>query len=184
MKPFAKLFAAGVAALALAPLAASAATLRPYDIDKEQTTLTRAGSFVEKYMYVLDGRDFDNNLADVAFALTELKLGSAIDINFGSESVPGVVFSRDFAGTSVLWSGTPTSGAWPADHLSVDTFRVDVPVFYLTITGNAIGTSINHGSYSFEITAMPAVPEPSSVALSLAGLGVLGWVASRRRRSV
>lgn len=169
--------------LALGPLVASASTLQAYEIDKEQSTFVHPGSFVEKYLFQLDSTDFPNSLADVSFALTELKLGSKIDIQFGPSEANSVIFSRDLNATDVLWSGTPTPASYGmADVLNVDTFRVDVPVFYLTIAGNAIGTStVNSGSYSFEITAMPAVPEPASLSLALAGLGAISLILRRRR---
>lgn len=169
--------------LALGPLVAAASTLQAYEIDKEQSTFAQPGSFVEKYLFQLDSADFPNALADVSFALTELKLGSQIDIQFGPSETDSVVFSRDLGASDVLWSGTPVGASYGlADVLSVNTFRVDVPVFYLTIKGNAIGTSaVNSGSYSFEIAAMPAVPEPASVSLAVAGLGLIGLLWRRRR---
>lgn len=48
------------------------------------------------------------------------------------------------------------------------------------------GVSTNNGAYSvnYQLAAIaPAVPEAGSMAMSLAGLGLLGLVASRRRRS-
>lgn len=46
------------------------------------------------------------------------------------------------------------------------------------------GKAINNGAYSinYNLTATPAVPEASSVAMTLAGLGLVGLVAARRRR--
>lgn len=37
-------------------------------------------------------------------------------------------------------------------------------------------------SVNYQLTALPAVPEPGSVAMMLAGLGVVGVMAARRRR--
>lgn len=48
-----------------------------------------------------------------------------------------------------------------------------------TTDGSAGGTYT--GAFNF---AVAAVPEPETYALMLAGLGMLGWVASRRRKNV
>lgn len=46
------------------------------------------------------------------------------------------------------------------------------------------GKAINNGGYSinYNLTATPAVPEAGSMAMALAGLGMVGLVAARRRR--
>lgn len=54
------------------------------------------------------------------------------------------------------------------------------------------GSSLNGGPATFDIVNVsvntglpftPAVPEPGSISLMLAGLGLVGWMASRRKRS-
>ena len=44
-------------------------------------------------------------------------------------------------------------------------------------------TSASGHDYSIDPTAVAAVPEPESYVLLLAGIGVLGFVAKRRRRA-
>jgi PEP-CTERM motif len=51
--------------------------------------------------------------------------------------------------------------------------------YYYAVTGDADGP--NGGSYSLT-SAVTAVPEPQTYALLLAGLGVVGFLAHRRRR--
>lgn len=47
------------------------------------------------------------------------------------------------------------------------------------------GESFNNGAYSinYYLSPTPAVPEPGTVAMALAGLGMVGLVAARRRRA-
>lgn len=61
---------------------------------------------------------------------------------------------------------------------------------YTLLAGNAYsfhvsGTTSGLGAYSvnYYLTPAPAVPEAGSVAMTLAGLGVVGLVAARRRRA-
>jgi len=55
--------------------------------------------------------------------------------------------------------------------------------YNLWVSGNPLG---DHGSYSIGITSSPtlAVPEPETYAMLLAGLGIVGAVARRRRARV
>jgi PEP-CTERM motif len=53
--------------------------------------------------------------------------------------------------------------------------------YYYTVTGTANGAV--GGAYSFIASAAP-VPEPETYALMVAGLGIVGFVAARRRNRV
>ena len=48
---------------------------------------------------------------------------------------------------------------------------------------HAIWTGASDGAESFFIVGTPAIPEPETYAMMLAGLGLLGFVARRRRQS-
>lgn len=50
--------------------------------------------------------------------------------------------------------------------------------YQLTIAGHAIGNQ--GGSYIGELAALPAVPEPGTIALTVSGLALLGAVARRK----
>jgi hypothetical protein len=69
-------------------------------------------------------------------------------------------------------------GAWTTNGVH-NTVTLDAGSYYYTVLGGALGTA----SYviSSAATAAP-VPEPETYALLGAGLGIVGFVASRRRR--
>jgi len=72
-----------------------------------------------------------------------------------------------------------------AERLIVEArFPLDSPIpdyYTLLVTGTAIGSQ--GGGYNFVLTA-GVVPEPAEYAMLLAGLGVVGMVARRRKMNV
>lgn len=106
--------------------------------------------------------------------------GLVLTLDRGSFSSVGTV-TRQFGGATVVsGSGaTRTITFTPEDYLDIE-------------LGNALGTggktdwTLAQAGFQvgdrFSLT-VSAVPEPSQVALLLAGLGAVGWVA-RRRRSI
>jgi hypothetical protein len=181
------------AALAVSSFAVSASTLEILEIDKGQTTYTSNphpyGAFFDVYQFDLSPEFVPfGNQAVVAYAFTELLFKPSPSITYTDITFGSVIFSRDQPPVGgglpvdIIISGTPVPGpGGPADTLSFAGFYVDVPRFYMTITGTAVGTGDNAGSYSFEIEAAP-VPEPATYSLALGGLALIGVAASKRRR--
>ena len=129
------------------------------DINKP---LTFAGASAIKY-------DFDYSGATnilLSLNLSETKLGTAKDINFTSIKVLD-------ATNAVVASWTPA----PQAVFTLDALPT-TSAFSLVLEGSVLKT----GHFDLSVTAQP-VPEPQSYALVLAGLGVVGFTASRRRRS-
>lgn len=126
--------------------------------------VTFLGSSAIKYDFTYSGA------SDILLSLSlgELKQGSITDIDFTSITV---VDSTN----TVVSSWTPAALA---------TFTLDsLPItssFSLILEGKVL----NKGHFDLSVGAIPAVvPEPETYGLLLAGLGVVGLTAARRRRS-
>lgn len=119
-------------------------------------------------------------------------------INFGSGSASidyGLSFTQASTLTGSLYNLFPTS---PITMTGISLFggsynsQITLPASdsgTFSFTGISAGTytlRFNYatqmpGGFSGVITTTPAVPEPESVALALAGVGVVGMLARRRR---
>jgi hypothetical protein len=81
--------------------------------------------------------------------------------------------------TSVLVNGTPLFDLIP---VGPDYYSFDLAVLPGTVSIKVQGASIGGGSFTGSYTVTP-VPEASAVAMTLAGLGLVGLVAARRRQA-
>jgi PEP-CTERM motif len=89
--------------------------------------------------------------------------------------------------SSIRVSGL-AAGLYTSDWSEVSMLPVDewTPIalsagdYFITVTGTAVNSKLQ-STYSVALSAVP-VPEPETYALFAAGLGIVGFVASRRRR--
>lgn len=123
--------------------------------------VTFSGASAIKYDFNFTGA---SNIL-LSLSLGELKLGTTKDIDFSSIKVLD-------ATNTVVASWTPA----PLATFTLDSLPI-TSAFSLVLEGKVLKT----GSYDLSVTALP-VPEAESYALVLAGLGVVGFTASRRRR--
>ena len=107
-----------------------------------------------------------NSLADSS--LTSIKLGSSSITGLNFSLYQGATLVE--AGISSTTNGVTSAYLNPA-YLSAGNYSLDV-----TGTGSTKG-----GSYTGMLSVAAPVPEPTEGALLLSGLGLMGFIATRRR---
>ena len=76
--------------------------------------------------------------------------------------------------------GSSLLGSFAGNNVSTGLGSLAAGNYHLDISGT-FGAQAFGGQYSVSLAAVPAVPEPSTYALMLAGLGAVAFVARRRR---
>ena len=111
----------------------------------------------------------------------------AATIDIGSQSLSLTIASGTAAWNTAAFngyefSGLATGGAWTGYNLATTFAGLDSS--RITFTPDAVWVNMEgitpDAGESFTIS-LTAVPEPTSPALLLAGLGAIAWVARRRR---
>ena len=130
---------------------------------------TAGGSFEEHANFVIStASDVNGSANTYALAFNGVNLHEIDDltINVWDGVHPlGTINYATFSGDNVTtWFGTLGAGQY---HLDID---------------GVFGPNATGGQYSVALNAVPAVPEPETYALMLAGLGALGFIARRRRQ--
>lgn len=145
----------------LVAAAALSACLAPAFAGNQSINLSSGGASFAQTSPVLQGGD------DV-ISFTNLAQGSyQFILTLSGQNISN--FAATFNGTSVPMTHVGKGWAGILDSTGTAPFA-------LKLTGTPTATS----RYSGELT-VTAVPEPETYALMLAGLGVLGFVARRRR---
>lgn len=87
-----------------------------------------------------------------------------------------------------VWSSTHPNetgaplGSFAGNNVTTSLGTLGAGQYHLDITGD-IGSTAVGGNYSIALNAVPAIPEPETYALMLAGLAGVFFMARRRRRS-
>ena len=140
---------------------------------------TSAGStFSDTYTFTLTG------LADSSASLTSSYLLSStikdLDITSFSLNLYNPVDNSiitTYAGTNIT-----AAGANPTDSWQLTAMGLTAGTYFLEVDGKVVGNG--GGSYGSDLTISPAVsavPEPASYGMMLGGLGLIGFVARRRK---
>ena len=180
-------------ALAFAGSAASAATVGEFTtldnlVMSPNPTVGPVGAAVHGNVQAASSVDetYNFNIADASDLFTYAKEFESLDV------------SLDPA-TFTLYSGTSTGNSGTAATMIGSTFsfaggtavtttysNLAAGNYFFEVTGSATG--VLGADYDLNINAntpggpLPAVPEPANMALLLAGLGLMGFMAKRRAR--
>lgn len=87
--------------------------------------------------------------------------------------------------TIELWDGSHPAGSsllgtFSGDNITTALGTLGAGQYHLDISGT-FGSNAVGGQYSIAMAAVPAIPEPETYALMLAGLGAVAFVVRRRR---
>jgi len=161
------------------------ATLGPMTLSSENGTLI--------YTSAYGGGLYDNNGASSDITLTFSSAVSSIAVRagdgagdldafgliayeFGTNNLLGSFYTPQFGGPNEPeWYTLTLSGIGNIGRVVVDPCNSGVCPGTLAGLGGVVVTDIN-------LNVAPAVPEPSTYALMIGGLGIIGWLGRRRSR--
>lgn len=141
---------------------------------------------------VLGANNMGNTFSDkFTFSVTGT---SAMNLNAIVSSIsPSATTGLDFTGLSLYGVGTggaadkliasgSGNASGPIDVWTLSTNSLTAGNYYLQVSGKMVGTTA--GSFGGAMMMMAApVPEPETYGMMLAGLGVLGFLARRRKQT-
>ena len=180
-------------ALAFAGGAASAATVGQFTtldnmVASDNPTIGPVGAAAHGDFQLAQAVDvvYNFNLADASDLFTYAKEFESLDVQLAPAA-----FTL-YSGTSTGDSGTAatmigTAFSFAGGNAVTTTYsNLAAGNYFFEVTGNATG--VLGADYDLNINAntpggpLPGVPEPANVALLLAGLGLMGFMAKRRAR--
>ena len=184
-------------ALALAGGAASAATVGTL-YDAATDTALANNPVLGPQLYAVFEQDGPAGTSPTFDYVYNFQLDATSDFNVSGNTYSGPVVAASDADFS-LYTGTSTGNSGTAGNMVGNAFS-----FAGQTIQNTVFTNLTAGNYFFEITGaigaplgtsynvtiqapsdtnpLPAVPEPANMALLLAGLGLVGFMAKRRTR--
>jgi len=148
-------------------LASGFANAADYDLSSFESnfavTTGVAGLFTDVFNFTLD----DNATGKLLFSAATEDVLSFDSVTFSGNGV-------SISGNRIIWDGFSLAAIEAPVNLVAG-------VYSITVTGNSLSVS---SGYSVDSTlAVSPVPEPSSIALMLGGLGLVGFMVARRKKS-
>jgi PEP-CTERM motif len=159
-------FLAIASAMAVASLSSQATAYSWGSHDQLESALggTAGGVIFDTFSFTLGGS------SSVASSVTSFGVIAPASYSLFSTGFDGMVGTADDTGVA-SW----TFGGAPVVH----SVTLGAGSYYYSVFGAASGFA----AYSINSSAVAAVPEPETYAMLAAGLGIVGFVASRRRRN-
>lgn len=143
----------------------------------EFTSADSSNLFSDKYLFTL-GSNYDSSASVTS---TFLKSSTTKDLLITGFSLVkydpnniGTVLAT-FAGTNT----TNTVGAHPTDNWELTTMGLTAGSYYVEVDGKIMGNG--GGTYGTDLTIAAAVPEPETFGMMGLGLGLLGFMARRKK---
>lgn len=108
---------------------------------------------------------------------------SFIDISVRDDFIVGDEFELVVNGATTAWTSisTDTSGYFQGLY---DDLLLNAGLNTITLNVVEIAPSYDSGSAFASFSPVSAVPEPSTYALMLGGIGFIGFMAARRRKNI
>ena len=182
-------------ALALAGGAASAATIGTL-YDAATDTALPDNPELGPQLYAVFEQDGPANTSPTFDYVYNFMLDATSDLNVSGNTYSGPTVSADtadftlYTGTSTGNSGDPLNAvgsvfSFAGQAIQATTFaNLTAGNYFFEVTGSTsapLGTSFNVTIQAPSATGpLPAIPEPTNMALLLAGLGLMGFLVKRR----
>jgi len=118
------------------------------------------------------------------FSVASGSLYSTANVLMVANTVPKATnpYSSDISNLSYsVYEGTEKLGTYSAGLTTFET-SLSAGSYSILVTGTADGT--HGGTYGLDLTTATPMPEPSTYAMMLGGLGLVGFIARRRRTKV
>lgn len=141
-------------------------------VEKVFGAATTGKTFTDKFTFTL-GSSFDTSAT-----LTSAYLKSSNNVKDLTISSYDLYMYNTTSHSYVVAFAGVNNTVGKEDHWAIDGTNLQSGNYYLQVSGKVMGNK--GGTYSGDMTLLP-VPEPETYGMMLAGLGLLGFMARRKR---